>query len=74
MNKDEDVALLYNLLEKRWGLDEGYEYKRPKTIDEMREFILTSQGIQRDVKENVWTLKPQQDLEWGTDNSNETDW
>ena len=40
----------------------------------MRDFILTSQGIQRDVKENVWTLKPQQNLGWETDNSNETDW
>lgn len=77
MNKDEDVALLYNLLEKRWGLDEGYEYKRPKTIDEMREFILTSQGIQRDVKENVWTLDPnQQDKysEYEIPSSDGTDW
>ena len=55
MNKDEDVAYLYNLMEKRWALDKNTRYTRPETIDEMRDFILTSIGKEREVKDNVWT-------------------
>ena len=47
LNKNEDVALMYNDLEKTFGLDPN---KRPKSIKGMRDYILSIYGKQQKVE------------------------
>ena len=47
LNKNEDVALMYNDLEKTFGLDPD---ERPRSIKGMRDYILSIYGKQQKVK------------------------
>lgn len=47
LNKNEDVVLMYNDLEKTFGLE---DYERPRSIKAMRDYILSIYGKQQKVK------------------------
>lgn len=51
LNKDTEVARMYNLMEKTYGWSKE---KRPKTIDEMRELIIGYTGNSMKVKDTSY--------------------
>lgn len=55
LNKDSDVVKFYNLLEKTRGLDET---QRPKSVDDMRDYIVSTMYKEYDVEEGVEYAKP----------------
>lgn len=55
LNKDSDVVKFYNLLEKTRGLDET---QRPKNVDDMRDYIISTMYKEYDVKEGVEYARP----------------
>lgn len=78
LNKDSDVVKFYNLLEKTRGLDET---QRPKNVDDMRDYIVSTMYKEYGVQEGVEYALPgtgTPKLDWGKKNEeetdNETDW
>lgn len=78
LNKDSDVVKFYNLLEKTRGLDET---QRPKNVDDMRDYIISTMYKEYDVEAGAEYAKPDTNtptLDWGKKNEeetdNETDW
>ena len=78
LNKDSDVVKFYNLLEKTRGLDET---QRPKNVDDMRDYIISTMYKEYDVEAGTEYAKPDTNtptLDWGKKNEeetdNETDW
>lgn len=77
LNKDSDVVKFYNLLEKTRGLDET---QRPKSVDDMRDYIVSTMYKEYDVEEGVEYARPgtgTPKLGWGAqqeETDNETDW
>lgn len=78
LNKDSDVVKFYNLLEKTRGLDET---QRPKNVDDMRDYIISTMYKEYDLEPGEEYAKPGTDtptLNWGKKNEeetdNETDW
>ena len=77
LNKDSDVVKFYNLLEKTRGLDET---QRPKNVDDMRDYIISTMYKEYDVENGTEYAKPgtgKPTLGWGKQNEetdNETDW
>lgn len=78
LNKDSDVVKFYNLLEKTRGLAAE---QRPKNVDDMRDYIISTMYKEYDVKEGAEYAKPgtgTSTLNWGKKNEeetdNETDW
>lgn len=78
LNKDSDVVKFYNLLEKTRGLDET---QRPKNVDDMRDYIISTMYREYDLEAGAEYAKPgtgTPTLNWGKKNEeetdNETDW
>lgn len=77
LNKDSDVVKFYNLLEKTRGLDET---QRPKNVDDMRDYIISTMYKEYDLESGEEYAKPgtgKPTLGWGKPNEetdNETDW
>lgn len=78
LNKESDVVKFYNLLEKTRGLDET---QRPKNVDDMRDYIISTMYKEYDLEPGEEYAKPGTDtptLNWGKKNEeetdNETDW
>lgn len=71
LNKDSDVGRMYNLMEQVYGLGGLNGIERPKTIEEMRDFIIGYIG--KTGKGTIPTNK--KGLGWGNkSNGNEIDW
>lgn len=77
LNKDSDVVKFYNLLEETRGLDET---QRPKNVDDMRDYIISTMYKEYEVENGAEYAKPGTGptLGWGKQNEeetdNETDW
>lgn len=78
LNKDSDVVKFYNLLEKTRGLNET---QRPKNVDDMRDYIISTMYKEYEVEAGVEYAKPgtgTPTLNWGKsakeNKDNDLDW
>lgn len=77
LNKDSDVVKFYNLLEETRGLDET---QRPKNVDDMRDYIISTMYKEYEVENGAEYAKPGTGPTLGRgkqneeETDNETDW